>query len=616
MRRSLLSACCLLPLPALAAIQVSLTPSLPSPQPVATPMMLQASATDTNPGLLTYRFTLKGGGASSRVVRDFSQAASFDWAGTMSDGLYQIQVTARNNATGETAQTAVPYRFVSRLDAAVPLASATAHPLVALFSAPPCASGSKMRVRFSAPLGTPDYTDWRACSPVTSMNFYVAGMRAGTRYTMAAQTMNAQGTVTTGASLPFTTGTPGIPLPAFTVASPADASTSRADDLLLSDFITVGAAAPGFPVATDLAGRPVWYYPAFSNPSQAGGLITRPLAGSILVFANGANSTDGITATQVLREIDLAGNALRETNAARVREQLATLGLASDCRVGGSVCAFTGFHHDAIRLANGHTIALGYIERMFPAGTQGSSVPVNVLGDIVVDLDENFQVVWYWNSFDHLNVNQRALLNEVCVPGVGACPPLYLNTTTANDWLHANALQYLPDGHLIVSVRHLDWVIKIAYADGAGSGAVLWRLGQGGDFAIVSTDPWPWFSHQHDGAFEPDGRFTVFDNGNTRVTQNPGQNSRGQAYQIDEVNMVATQLVNADLGVYSFALGSAQLLSNGNYHFLAGFANPGPSQFSQSIEALTTGVTNHRLQAPPAAYRSFRMKSLYAPPGT
>jgi hypothetical protein len=110
----------------------------------------------------------------------------------------------------------------------------------------------------------------------------------------------------------------------------------------------------------------------------------------------------------------------------------------------------------------------------------------------------------------------------------------------------------------------------------------------------------------------------VFDDGNTRVVDNPGtpENSRGQVYQIDEDSMVATLVVNSDLGVYSPALGSAQLLSNGNYHFLPGFNSPGPAEFSQSVEVLPNGTVNMRLQASPIAYRSFRMKSLYAPPGT
>ena len=44
---------------------------------------------------------------------------------------------------------------------------------------------------------------------------------------------------------------------------------------------------------------------------------------------------------------------------------------------------------------------------------------------------------------------------------------------------------------------------------------------------------------------------------------------------------MATLLLNADLGGYSFALGSAQTLANGNFHFDNGFL---PDASSQSVE--------------------------------
>jgi hypothetical protein len=552
------------------------------------------------------------------VVRDYTQDSAFNWAGTVSDGLYLVQVTVRNNATQQTAKKNLMFQFSPRVAGSQPVVSATANPLVALFSAPACARGSRIRVRFDSVTSTPVTTDWRACDPASSSNIYVAGMREETRYSMAAQVRTPAGTITTGPSLSFLTGSGPSNLPVVAQSAPPNANTSGADDVLLVDSLSIGASV-GYPVATDLFGRPIWYYAAFNDPAQAGGLLTRLLpGGTILTIANGKNSVDATSSLQILREIDLAGNALRETNASRVREQLDAMGLVSDCRTGGSVCAVTTFHHDAIRLSNGHTLVIGSEERMYAAGTQGSPTPVDVLGDIVVDLDEDFQVSWYWDSFAHLDVNRAAILHETCAnPQQGGCPPVFL-ASIANDWLHPNAIQVTPDRNLLISVRHQDWVVKVDYQDGAGDGHVLWRLGAHGDFSLSSSDPYPWFTHQHDAGFEANGTFTVFDNGNTRAADNPGvtENSRGQAYRIDEANRVATLVVNSDLGVYSNALGSAQRLGNGNYHFLAGFITPGPTQNSQSIEVLPDGTTNLRLQSPQLAYRSFRMPSLYAPPGT
>jgi len=611
------SAACILPLQALATPQVQLTPSLPSPQSTGTAVNLVATGSDSDPGMLTYRYSVAYRGAF-RIVRDYSQDGNFNWAGIVSDGLYLVQVTVRNNATQQTAKKNLLFRFDSRVAGSQPVVSATANPLVALFSAPACATGSRIRVRFDARSATSVNTDWRACDPASSSNIYVAGMRQNTRYSMAAQVRNPAGVVTTGPALPFLTGSGPANLPVIAQAVPADAQTSAVDDVLVTDSLSIGTSV-GYPVATDLFGRPIWYYPAFNDPSQAGGLLVRVLPrGTMLVLSNGKNSVDSTTSLQVLREIDFAGNALRETNASRVREQLAAMGLPSNCVVGGSVCTTTTFHHDAIRLANGHTLVIASQERMFPAGTQGSAGPVDILGDLVIDLDQDFQVAWFWDSYAHLDVNRTAILRETCAnPQQGGCPPIML-ASIANDWLHPNAIQYTSDHNLIISVRHQDWVIKVDYRDGAGDGHVLWHLGAGGDFALASSDPYPWFTHQHDAGFEANGTFTVFDNGNTRVADNPGvtENSRGQVYQIDEANMVATLVLNSDLGVYSNALGSAQLLSNGNHHFLAGFNNPGPAPFSQSIEVLPDGTTNMRLQSPEIAYRSFRMPSLYAPPGT
>jgi hypothetical protein len=181
----------------------------------------------------------------------------------------------------------------------------------------------------------------------------------------------------------------------------------------------------------------------------------------------------------------------------------------------------------------------------------------------------------------------------------------------ANDWLHGNSLHWIPaSGDLLFSMRHQDWVIKIDYKNGSGSGNVLWRLGDQGDFTMVSLDPYPWFSHQHDAEYEPGGLLTIFDNGNTRVARNPGtvENSRGQALLIDEVHFVARLRLNADLGVYAPAVSAAQRLDNGNYYFEAGIIG---GSFGESIEVLPNGSLNYVFRGDTVTYRGYRMASLY-----
>jgi hypothetical protein len=219
-------------------------------------------------------------------------------------------------------------------------------------------------------------------------------------------------------------------------------------------------------------------------------------------------------------------------------------------------------------------------------------------------LDQDLQVVWTWDAFDHLDVDRAPILGEPCT---GPCP-----IPGAVDWLHDNAVSWSPaDGNLLVSVRHQDWVIKIDYARGTGDGHVIWRLGEGGDFSVISSDPSPWFSHQHYSHYLDDSTVLLFDNGNTRRASDPGAHSRGQVWKLDEDAMTATLEFNVDLGNYSPELGAAQRMPNGNYVFDSGSQGPSPNQFGQSIEVLPDGTKTYVQEVAARDYRSFRMSSLY-----
>ncbi len=203
---------------------------------------------------------------------------------------------------------------------------------------------------------------------------------------------------------------------------------------------------------------------------------------------------------------------MAETNAARVSEQLVALGRRP----------INAFHHEARPLPGGGILVLADNEEIL-TNVQGPG-PVDVIGDEILVLDENLQLVWAWDAFEHLDTSRMAVLGETCPSGAG-CAPYYL-APTANDWLHGNSVQLTPDGQILYSSRHQDWLVEIRYDNGLGDGSVLWRLGKDGDFQYTSSDPYPWFSHQHDASFQmtPDGlRLLVFDDGNTRVLANPGK---------------------------------------------------------------------------------------------
>jgi hypothetical protein len=283
-----------------------------------------------------------------------------------------------------------------------------------------------------------------------------------------------------------------------------------------------------------------------------------------------------------------------------VNQQLAAMGMHS----------INSFHHDVRGLPGGGLLTLAAEERIL-TDVQGPG-PVDVLGDMIIVLDQNLQVQWAWDTFDHLDTSRKATMNETCTAVTGGCPPILL-APQANDWTHGNAIQLTPDGDILYSSRHQDWVFKIDYQDGHGTGNIVWRLGLDGNFQFLSSDPYPWFSHQHDANIDANGIVTVFDNGNLRQAADPSADSRGQVIQLDEVNMTATLLVNADLGDFSIALGSAQMLPDGNYHFHLGDI-VAKNSTTRAVEVQPSGQIVYDMGIAEIMYRSFRLQDLYTPP--
>ena len=166
------------------------------------------------------------------------------------------------------------------------------------------------------------------------------------------------------------------------------------------------------------------------------------------------------------------------------------------------------------------------------------------------------------------------------------------------------------DSNLLISLRTQAWEIKIDYKLGTGDGHIIWRLGKDGDFAVVSADPSPWFSYQHNVHYLDKKTLLLFDNGNVRCFGITNCNSRGQTWTIDEKTMMATPKLNVDLGNFSGALGSAERLPNGNFVFTSGALGTN-SPFGLSMEVSRDGTKEYVLQGGGLEYRTYRMADLY-----
>jgi arylsulfate sulfotransferase len=369
-------------------------------------------------------------------------------------------------------------------------------------------------------------------------------MKANSTYHLRGVVQFSDGTQFMDPDQTFLTGSPPPGQP-ITIAATTTPGMTPQSGVELLDLIPPSLTTPYAPaVVTDLSGNILWgYYPTpmglQSNPAK---LLPN---GHFLINFSGL-APDGVNS--VLQEVDLSGALIWQMTAADFNAALA----AATCA--GCNITVLGTHHDFDLLPNGHLIVIA-------STTQPDGSGTTVIGDVVIDLDQNHKPVWLWNEFKYLDINRQPM----------GYP----------DWTHSNAIIYsADDGNLIVSSRHQNWLIKIDYENGTGNGNILWKLGYQGDFTLLGgTDPTDWFYAQHGPSFvskNTTGKFTLalFDNGNDRVFppgvtcdatgEPPCFYSSVPIFQIDETAKTATLVFNPVAPSYSFFGGNTAVLSNGN----------------------------------------------------
>ena len=422
----------------------------------------------------------------------------------------------------------------------------------------------------------------------------VAGMKAFSSFHMRAIVEFPEGTQFVDKDHTFTTG--GLPperVPQLTVTRPSGLPNNNGVELL--DLIG-GSKNQVLAAVTDLDGNLIWYYD-YDSAWLGIPFPWKPLSnGNLLLILTGPGP-QGLGTGGILREIDLAGNTIRELSKDDLNQHLAAAGFNL------SVASMT---HDVVPLPNGHFVVLAYSVQSF-TDLPGFPGQTDVAGDALVDLDANWNPVWVWNAFDHLDVNRHPL--------------------SFPDWTHGNAVIYSPDdGNLLLSMRHQHWVIKIDYQDGLGSGNILWRLGYQGDFTMQSGGPEAWQYGQHfpvitspntTGVFD----LLLFDNGTNRVldtqgticgtTGNPPCYSRAPIFRVDEVSRNVQVLSDGRLPLYSLALGSVVLFDDGNVEADMGILFPTSARVVEMTQEAVPQIVWQMDLNDQWAYRMYRIPSLY-----
>lgn len=534
-----------------------------------------------------------------------SPSTTIDSSGTFA----APQVSQNTNFTVTATSRKDPTKSVSVVVTVLPpgQVAATSNPQVALYTLTPPA-GASAYIEYGTDTSYGKKT-WSQPAPGAggTLSLFVAGMLASTMYHLRATVIAADGTQSFDADQTFATqAIPSAEAPAVTSSISPGATPQPGIEML--DLIN--GTVPLLPLAAyDLSGNLIWSYPASGSTSDiVQGVHLLPNGHLLIALAPGSSgplSGNPVASgtIYVLREIDLAGNTIREESLDALNGALAAEGY--------NITALT-FHHDVIALPNGHWI--GLVNTLQPCtGRPECATNPNILGDVLVDLapqpDGTFRPVWVWNSFDHLNVTRTPV--------------------SVADWTHSNAILYSPDdGNLLLSMRNQSWILKIDYNNGQGFGNIIWRLGYQGDFTLLGgTDPTDWFYDQHGPAFaSPNsaGKFllTVMDNGDNRVfpagvtcgaaDSPPCEYSSALVLQIDETYKIAMIVSHYLPGEFSFFGGNAEELTNGNIE--ADFNAGAPNGFSDIFEIIpgsTPQVVWQLLTSGQYAYRGFRMPSLY-----
>ena len=277
-------------------------------------------------------------------------------------------------------------------------------------------------------------------------------------------------------------------------------------------------------------------------------------------------------------------------------------------------------HHDIIQLPNGNY--LGIIET-----TQSGPVPIGDWssycysvygalcdgvtsffpwhGDKIVEWDaETKEIIWEWNTFDHLNMNDYDELGGSWIQGL---------QQGFYDWTHTNALFFDKTENVIyISIRHLSRIIKIDYP----SGNIIWSMGLNMSSNDVDFGQDILFSWQHSIQVLENGNIVTLDNGNLsqQLLNTDYATTRALEIEIIESNGIYSSNVvweyNLPDYLFGFASGNVQKLENNNY--LITTVGEGGTAIEVNSNKQIVWQGNLGLTLPNGAvYRANRINGLY-----
>lgn len=263
-------------------------------------------------------------------------------------------------------------------------------------------------------------------------------------------------------------------------------------------------------------------------------------------------------------EIDLAGNVVRSWVAARRPAGPDPSAIAINVQ---------SLHHQPHVTAAGNFLSMAANTRQIDNYITSETDPdaprakKGVVGDTIIEFAPDGDVVWTWDSFDHLDPHRI---------GYHVLEPYWDTRGFPDhaDWTHGNGVtEDHRDGGVVMSLKHQDAVLKVNR-----SGEIAWILGvhDGWSRAFQSKLLTPagdltWHWHGHNPRVTHEGTIVMYDNAilQARPYDPPKPPSRCFAraveYAVDEDAMTVEQIWSTETDdpqdrVVSWAMGDAHRL--------------------------------------------------------
>lgn len=256
-----------------------------------------------------------------------------------------------------------------------------------------------------------------------------------------------------------------------------------------------------------------------------------------------------------------------------------------------------GVHHDFKKHENSYFLLDGLIESHPCPEPCPNNLPedINWLGDRFIQISNYGELIWEWNSFDYIDLNDFN--------------PLYLERLSINyseddtmDWTHSNSIFY-NNGKVYISVRNLSRILKIDYE----SKNLDWHIGEEDFMNQIYFNNSIEFSQQHSVKELSNGNILFFDN---HTFLDP-EISRCTEFTYDEVtdslHLVWEYILPNNL--FSGSRGECNRLDNGNT--LINVGRTGNIIEVNNLDEIVWHLVLENNNLPQSSYRAERINSLY-----